>query len=157
MNSGAVTCVALDINFAASHCISCRVSDAAVNDYFSVIHCVSARILRIAVDGDLRTVEVSAECIARYSVNRDTAFCESVGDESLTQAVLDFAIVVRVFYKLIEGCIIKPFCIYQHIISHLLFQFKVFVKIFLLFGKLFTLRRVIFREFQSPSRLSLYL
>ena len=134
MNTGTVARIVLNIDLTASHGIACGVADTSVNDDFSVVHSVSDCVLSVAPDGDLGTVEISAESVAGNTVDNNLAVSETVGNKSLSETADYFTIAVRAFYHLVESREIKPFCFYLHIISHLLFYFKVFEQIFLFSG-----------------------
>ena len=89
VDSRTVACVALNIDFSASHRIACRIADIAVNDDFSVIHRVACGVLSIAVNGNFSAVKIRAEGVAGNAVYGYVFAAHSACNKALTEAVVN--------------------------------------------------------------------
>ena len=84
MYACAVACVALDIDRAAAHSVARGVADVAVDDYLARVHRVAHGVLRVGVNGDSSSVEVSAERIARHTLDVKRSVRHTRSDKALT-------------------------------------------------------------------------
>ena len=88
VDTGTITGVALDIDFAAPHCIACGISNAAVDNDPACVHSISNGVLRISVNFNAGSVQICTQRISRGSRYRKVAVFQSCADESLSEEQL---------------------------------------------------------------------